>query len=130
MDDNKIFRIALITTILGLSGMLLLADKVTTQELKIKSINNSMLDADITVEGLVTQIHKSKRSETYFLEITDGTDKIKAIIFPDKIMDIQNGGLNINSLNNHRIKITGKVSNYNRNLELILKDAESLKVVG
>jgi len=129
MDDNKIFRIALITTILGLSGMLLLADKVIPQELKIRSIDNSMLDADITVEGVVTQIHKSKRSETYFLEITDGTGKIKVVIFPDTVMEVQKGSLSINSLNNHRIKITGKVSNYNGNLEIILKDSTSLEVI-
>ncbi len=129
MDDNKIFRIALITTILGLSGMLLLADKVTPQELEIKSIDRGMLDADITVEGFVIDIDKSSRSETYFLELTDGTGKIKVVIFPNTVTYIQKSSLNIYSLKNHRIKITGKVTLYNENLELILKDAESLKVI-
>lgn len=129
MDDGKIFKIALITTILGLSGMLLLADKVTPQEVKIKSIEKGMLDAEIMIEGVITEIDKSTQSNTYFLQIIDDTGKITAIIFPNTALEIEKGSLNIYSLKNHRIKMTGKVTTYNGNLELILKDAASLKVV-
>ncbi len=129
MDDSKIFKIALVTTILGLAGMILLEDKVMPQEVKIKSIDRSMLDADIMIEGVVEEIDKSSRSDTYFLKIIDGTGKINAVIFPSTVLDVEKSSLKINSLKNHRIKITGKVTNYNGNLELILKDASSLKVI-
>lgn len=129
MDDSKIFKIALVTTILGLSGMILLEDKVMPREIKIKNIDRSMLDADIIIEGVVSEISKSSRSETYFIKIIDDTGKINAVIFPSTVLDVEKSSLKINSLKNHRVKITGKVTNYNGNLELILNDASSLKVI-
>jgi len=129
MDDSKIFKIALVTTILGLSGMMLLQDKVMPQEVKINKIDKGMLDADIMIEGVVIEIDKSSRSNTYFLQIIDDTGKITVVIFPDNALDIEKNSLKIDSLKNHRIKITGKVSSYNGNLELILKDSSSLKVI-
>jgi DNA/RNA endonuclease YhcR with UshA esterase domain len=129
MDDSNIFKIALITTILGLSGMLLLADNVMPHEVKIKNIDKSMLDADIMIEGVVTKIDKSSGSNTYFMQIMDDTGKITAVIFPNTIMDIEKTSLNVNSFKTHRIKMTGKVTSYNGNLEIILKDASSIKVI-
>lgn len=129
MEDNQIFRIALITTILGLSGMMLLSDKIMPQEIKIKDLNKGMLDEDVTIEGVVEKIDKSQRSNTYFLQIIDGTGKTTAVMFDSAVLDLEKSNLTPESFANHRVKITGKVAEYNGNIELILNDAKSVKIL-
>lgn len=129
MEDTQIFRIALITAILGLTGMMLLSGKVMPEEIKIKDINKGMIGEEITIEGVVEKIDKSSQSNTYFLQIVDNTGKTSAVIFDATVLEIEKSSLNIGSFANHRIKMTGKVTEYNGNIELILKDAKSIKII-
>ncbi len=129
MEDTQIFRIALITAILGLTGMMLLSGKVMPEEIKIKDINKGMIGEEITIEGVVEKIDKSSQSNTYFLQIVDDTGKTSAVIFDATVLEIEKSSLNIGSFANHRIKMTGKVTEYNGNIELILKDAKSIKII-
>ena len=129
MEDSQIFRIALIIAVLGLSGMMVLSDKITPQEIKIKDLNKGMLDEDVTVVGLIEKIDKSPRSNTYFLQVRDGTGKTTVVVFDTAALDIKNDNLTLMSFANHRVKITGKVKQYNGNMELILNDGKSIKVL-
>jgi DNA/RNA endonuclease YhcR with UshA esterase domain len=119
----------LIIAILGLSGMILLSDKITPQEIKIKDLNKGMLDEDVSVVGMVEKIDKSPRSNTYFLQLRDGTGKTTAVVFDNAVLDLEKNNLTPLSFVNHRVKITGKVQQYNGNMELILNDGESLKIL-
>lgn len=129
MDDHLIFKIALAMSILGLVGMIFSADLITAREIKIQDINRGMLDEDVTLEGLVQNVKKSSHSETYFLDIMDGTGKITILIFESNAQELQKGNITIYSLNNRRVKVTGKVSEYQGKIELILNDASSLKII-
>lgn len=129
MKDSQIFRIALIIAVLGLSGMMILSDKIMPQEIKIKDLNKGMLDSDVSIEGVIEKIDKSPRSNTYFLQIIDGTGKTTAVIFDSAILDLEKNNLTPMSFANHRVKITGKVQQYNGNMELILNDGKSIKIL-
>ena len=129
MKDGQIFRIALIIAVLGLSGMMLLSDKIMPQEIKIKDLNKGMLDEDVSIVGLVEKIDKSPRSNTYFLQIMDGTGKTNAVIFDNTILDLEKNNLTPMSFANHRVKITGNVQQYNGNIELILNDEKSIRIL-
>lgn len=129
MEDSQIFRIALVIAVLGLSGMMVLSDKITPQEIKIKDLNKGMLDEDVSVVGLVEKIDKSPRSNTYFLQVRDGTGKTTAVIFDSAVLDLEKNNLTLMSFANHMVKITGKVQQYNGNMELILNDGKSLKIL-
>ncbi len=129
MEDQVIFKIALATSILGLLGMVFFAEQITPREIKIKELNRGMLDEDVTLQGVVQTVKKSSRSNTYFLDVMDGTGKIKVIIFESNVEDLEKTNISISSLGYRRIKVTGKVSEYQGKVELILKDAASLKIV-
>ena len=129
MKDGQIFRIALIIAVLGLSGMMLLSDKIMPHEIKIKDLNKGMLDEDVSIVGLVEKIDKSPRSNTYFLQIMDGTGKTNAVIFDNTILDLEKNNLTPMSFANHRVKITGNVQQYNGNIELILNDEKSIRIL-
>ncbi len=129
MEDKKIFRLALFTTILGLVGMIFSANYITPQEVQIKDMNRGMLDKEVSVEGLVTGVSQSQKGGTYFLELMDGTGKTKVVIFENAASEIQKTSVNIENFNNRRVRIVGKVTEYQGSLEVILKDASSLKII-
>ena len=129
MEDSQIFTVALITAVIGLTGMILLSDKIMPHEIKIKDLNKGMLDSDISIEGVVEKVDKSPRSNTYFLQIVDGTGKTTAIMFDNAVLDLEKNNLTPNSFADHRVKITGNVAQYNGNMELILNDGKSIKIL-
>lgn len=129
MEDRQIFKIALITSIIGLVGMLYFADAVEPRQVQIKEISRGMIDQDVSLEGVVQKVKKSAGSNTYFLEVMDGTGKITVVIFDSTALDLQEQNLSISSLYGRRIKATGKVSDYQGQMEIILNDGSSLKII-
>ena len=129
MEDNQIFRIALITVILGLTGMMLLGNKIMPEEVKIKDINKGMIDQDVSIEGVVKDMSASSRSNTYFLQVIDGTGNTTVVVFDTTALGLSKYNLTPQSFVNHRVKINGTVQQYNGNMELILKDANSIKIL-
>jgi len=129
MEDQKIFQISHITAVFGLGGMMLFAGKITVQEIKIKDLSRNMLEQEVSIEGVVVEIDKSSRSNTYFISLVDGTGRTNVVIFGSVVSDLEKESLIIQSLINRRIKITGTVTEYNGRMELILKDSKSIKIV-
>jgi DNA/RNA endonuclease YhcR with UshA esterase domain len=129
MEDQTIFRIALFSTIFGLVGMIITAGLITPQKIEIKNLNKGMIDKEVSLEGYVQSVDKSKNGATYFLELNDGTGKVKVIIFPSVSSELEQSTIKILNLNNRQINIVGKVSEYSGTLELILKDSKSLKII-
>ena len=129
MEDHLIFKIALAMSIMGLIGMVFSADMISPGEIKIKDIDRGMLDEDVTLEGFVQNVKKSSSSNTYFMEIMDGTGKITVLIFDSNAQELQKANTTIYNLNSRRVKVTGKVSEYQGKIELILNDASSLKIL-
>ena len=130
MEDHYIFRIALITSIIGLVGMIFFAGQIMPREVKISDINRGMLDEDVAVEGVVEDIGKAKGSNTYFLDLMDGTGKTTLVIFDSTATDLQKEqNLTVQSMDKRRINVVGTVSEYKSSTELILKDSKSLKII-
>jgi DNA/RNA endonuclease YhcR with UshA esterase domain len=129
MEDEKIFKIALLTALFGLTGMILFAGQIMPQKVQIKDINRGMLDREVSVEGVVQGVERSQKGESYFLDFMDGTGKMKLIIFEGTALDIQKQNMSIMNFNRRRIKAVGRVTEYQGNMELVLKDARSLQLV-
>ncbi|MBI5459315.1 exodeoxyribonuclease VII large subunit [Methanobacterium sp.] len=129
MEDKKIFKLALFTAILGLVGMMFSANYITPQKVLIKDMNRGMLDKEVSVEGMVTGVTQSQKGGTYFLELMDGSGKIKVVVFESAASEIQKSSINIENFKNRRIKIVGRVTEYQGSLEVVLKDASSLKIM-
>jgi len=129
MEDSQIFKIALAMSIVGLMGMLFSVNMISPREIKINEINRGMLDEDVSLVGLVQNVKKSSSSNTYFMELMDGTGKITVIVFESSAVDLEKVNMSVNSFKNRRVKVTGKISEYQGMMELILKDASSLDIL-
>lgn len=129
MEDHQIFRLALAISMIGLLGMVVFAGQIMPREVKINQIDRGMLDEDVAVEGVVQEVGKSKTSNTYFLKVMDGTGEITLVIFDSSATDIEKGNLSIHGMDKRRINAVGTVSEYRGSMEIILKDAKSLRIV-
>lgn len=109
--------------------MLYFADVIEPRPVKIQEINRGMIDQDVSLEGVVQKVKKSSTSNTYFLELMDGTGKITVLIFDTTAQDLENKNLNISNLYGRRIRVMGKISEYKNQIEIILEGGSSLKIL-
>jgi len=129
VDDEKIFKIALLTSLVGMVGMIFTAGYIAPQKVRIEDLNLGMIDKEVSVEGVVQVVKRSKNGETYFLDLTDGSGRLTIVIFQSTSLDMEKNNINITGLNQRRVNVVGNVAEYRGALELILKDSKSLKIL-
>ena len=129
MEDNQIIKMAIITSIIGLIGMVFLSGEISPEVITIDKINQENLDHEVVVVCYVEKIKKSESSNTYMLTINDGSAKTTLVIFESTTFELNKNGFPINDLVNRKIRVTGTVSQYNGAYELILKDYNSIKLL-
>jgi len=127
LHDNQIFRIALITAVLGIAGMILFSNQIIPQEVKIKDITKSHIGEDLCIEGLIRTI-ESHPNGLYILSVVDGTGEIKVVIYSQLNDEFNRQGTSISSFENRRAKIVGRVNEYKGNIQLIMEDTKSIKI--
>ncbi len=129
MEDEKIFKIALLTSLVGIVGMMFTAGFITPQKVQIEDLNLGMIDKEVSVEGVVQGVKKSKNGETYFIDLVDGSGRLNIVIFQSTAFDMEKNNINITKLSQRRVNVVGNVAEYHGTLELIIKDAKSLKIL-
>jgi DNA/RNA endonuclease YhcR with UshA esterase domain len=129
MEDTKIVKMAVITSIMGLLGMMFLSGEITPKKITIDKINQENIDQEVMVECYVEEIKKSANSNTYMLTIMDGTAKTTLIIFESTTFELEKNGFPLNSLVDRKIRVIGTVSQYHGAYEIILKDYTSIKLL-
>lgn len=118
MNDEKIFKISLITTIIGLVGIMILSGYVNPEKVTINQIDKSKIDNQIEIDATVTSVTQTK-SNTKIIGLSDKTGTIKLVIFPST-------DFNTPIKKNQHITVIAKVTLYNNNLELILEEANKI----
>jgi DNA/RNA endonuclease YhcR with UshA esterase domain len=129
MEDEYIFKIAIVTSIIGLVGMSIFAVQIAPRDVKIIDINRVMLDEDVSIEGVVVDLTVSPNSNTYFLKIMDGTGNLSVVVFDKTVNDLRKNNITMQNFSKRKVKIIGTVTEYEGSLELVLKDAKSIHVM-
>nr|WP_292740688.1 OB-fold nucleic acid binding domain-containing protein [Methanobrevibacter sp.] len=73
-------------------------------------------------------VSSSASKSSYFLTINDGTGQMSLIIFEKQAAEIQTNSLDITDFKGKKVEVTGKITEYNSELELILSSGDSLKI--
>jgi DNA/RNA endonuclease YhcR with UshA esterase domain len=128
ITDDKLLRIALITSLIGIIGLLIFTPTIEVKKVEIKDISRAMIDEEVCVECVVTDISKSSSKNSYFLTINDGTGQIQLIIFENQAAEIQSNNFDINDFKDRKVEVTGKITEYKSNLEMILSNGNGLKI--
>ena len=128
ITDEKIFKIALITTIIGLIGMIIFAGDITPKEVVIQDIDRGMIDEDVAITGVIENVKESSSGKSYFLTINDGTARITIMIFESTIIEFQEAGISLKSFENKKVKVIGTITEYKSTMELILPNSNSITI--
>lgn len=129
ITDDKLLKIALITSLIGLIGLILFTPSIEVKQVEIKDINRGMIDEEVSIDCVVSEVSTSSSKSSYFLTVNDGTGQISLIIFESQVAEIQNNNLDIEDFKNKKVNIVGKITEYNSQLEIILSSGDSLKII-
>lgn len=127
MHDRYVFKIALVTAIFGLAGMILLSGEITPREFKIKDINKNHVGEDLSIQGLVRTVENP--GNLYILSVIDGSGEINVVIFGSLADEFRREGTDPLNFENRRVKIVGNVNEYKGSTQLIVENTRSIKIV-
>ncbi|MPL61964.1 hypothetical protein SDC9_07554 [bioreactor metagenome] len=128
ITDDKIIKIALITTMIGLMGMVIFAGEINPKETIIKKIDRGMIDEEVVITGNIEMVKKSSNGKSYILTLNDGSGKITILIFESTITEFVENGINIENFKNNKVKVTGTITEFKSTIELILHNSNSIKI--
>ena len=129
ITDDKLLKIALITSLIGIIGLIAFTTTIEVKEVDIKDINRGMIDEEVRVDGVISDVAQSKSKTSYFLTINDGEAQIQLIIFESQVAEIQSRNIDIEDFKDHKVEVVGTVTQYNSEMELILSSGDSLRMV-
>ena len=119
ITDEKIFKLALVTSLVGMMGMLFFASYIEPKD---------NIGETVAVTGVIDSIKMSSSGKSCFLELNDGTGKINIIIFESTLVELQDAGNDLESFKGQRVKIVGSITEYKSSMELILSNSNSIKL--
>lgn len=129
ITDDKLLKIALVTSLIGLIGLILFTPSIEVKEVKIKDVTRAMIDEEVSINCVVTEIKSSKSGSSYFLTINDGTGQMPLIIFESQIAQMQTNNLDINDFKDKKVNVVGEITEYNNEMEIVLSSGDSLKII-
>ncbi|WP_407374219.1 OB-fold nucleic acid binding domain-containing protein [Methanobrevibacter sp.] len=128
ITDDKLLKIALVTSLIGIIGLLIFTPTIEVKKVEIKDINRGMIDEEVSIDCVVTDVSSSASKSSYFLTINDGTGQMPLIIFESQAAEIQSNNLDISDFKDKKVEVTGKITEYNSDLEMILSSGDGLKI--
>ncbi|WP_094516235.1 MULTISPECIES: exodeoxyribonuclease VII large subunit [Methanobrevibacter] len=129
ITDDKLLKIALITSLIGLIGLIIFTPSIEVKKVEIQDINRGMIDEEVSIEGVVSDVKSSASKSSYFLTVNDGTGQMSLIIFESQLAQLEDNGIDIESYKGKKVNVAGTVTQYNSQLELILSSGDDIKMV-
>ena len=129
ITDDKLLKIALVTSLIGLIGLIIFTPSIEVKEVKIEDINRGMIDEEVSINCVVSDVKSSSSGSSYFLTINDGTGQMNLIIFESQLSQMQSNSLDIEDFKNKKVKVVGKITEYNNEMEIILSSGDSIKIL-
>jgi DNA/RNA endonuclease YhcR with UshA esterase domain len=129
ITDDKLLKIALVTSLIGLVGLIIFTPSIEVKEVKIKDISRGMIDEEVSINCVVSDVKSSKSGSSYFLTINDGTGQMPLVIFESQIAQMQTNNLDIKDFKDKKVNVVGKITEYNNEMEIVLSSGDSLKIL-
>jgi len=128
ITDAKIFKIAILTTIIGLVGKIIFAGDIAPKEVLVEVIDRGMIDETVAITGMIENVKPSSSGKSYFMTLNDGTGRITIMIFESTIVEFQEAGINLKSFENKKVKVVGTVTEFRSTMEIILPNSNSIRI--
>ena len=128
ITDDKLLKIALVTCLIGIIGLIILTPTIEVKKVEIKDITRAMIDEEVSIDCVVTDIARSSSGSSYFLTINDGTGQLQLVIFENQVAEIQSNNFDIEDFKDRKVEVTGKITEYKSDMEMILSSGDALKI--
>lgn len=129
ITDDKLLKMALVTSMIGLIGLILFTPSIEVKEVKIEDITRSMIDEEVSINCVVTEVKSSKSGSSYFMTINDGTGQMTLVIFEGQVAQMQTNSFDIKDFKDKEVNVVGKITEYNGEMEIVLSSGNSLKIL-
>ena len=129
ITDDKLLKIALVTSLIGLIGLIMFTPSIEVKEVKIKDIDRGMIDEEVSINCVVSDVKSSKSGSSYFLTINDGTGQMPLVIFESQAAEMQTNNLDIKDFKDKKVNVVGKITEYNNEMGIVLSSGDSLKII-
>lgn len=129
ITDDKLLKIALITSLIGLIGLIIFTPSIEVKKVEIQDINRGMIGEEVSIDCVVSDVKASASKSSYFLTINDGTGQMSLIIFESQLAQLEDNGIAVESYKGKKVSVAGTVTEYNSQLELILSSGDAIKIV-
>lgn len=129
ITDDKLLKIALVTSLIGLIGLIIFTPSIEVKKVEIQDINRGMIDEEVGIDCVVSDVKASASKSSYFLTINDGTGQMSLIIFESQLAQLEDNGIDIESYKGKKVSVAGTITEYNSQLELILSSGDAIKIV-
>ena len=110
ITDDKLLRIALVTSLIGIIGLIIFTPTIEVKKIDIEDINRGMIDEEVKIDGVIQDISQSSSKSSYFLTVNDGTGQIPLIIFESQAAEIQSNSFDINDFKGRKVEVVGKIT--------------------
>ncbi|MCK4496879.1 MAG: exodeoxyribonuclease VII large subunit [Candidatus Aenigmarchaeota archaeon] len=119
MNEERMLRISLIGSILGLIALYFIVLNISSVHVKIGEVTGNLIGSVVEVEGEVKDFYEHKNGH-FFFNLKDDTGEIRVAIWENVVEELRLSGVNISEIRNGaRMEITGTVELYRGELELI-----------
>jgi len=122
--EKFLFLSSLISFIFGFSLLIYLSYSLNPQRLTPSQINENFLGNKVTVTGKVVEIMKKEKIN--YIIISDEHKNFTIVVFPNVFEKIKN---EIEESRQKSIEVTGIISSYKGNLQIILQNPDNLKIL-
>ena len=65
ITDEKLLRIALITSVVGIVGLIMFTPSIEVKEVDIKDINRGMIDEEVKIDCTIQDVSQSSSKSSY-----------------------------------------------------------------
>lgn len=118
MRDETLLKLSLITSLIGIVLLFAFAQTIEAERIEIADIDKTSIEKNVELFVSVESFYSS--NENYFLKVSDKTGNITVVLFKhtankNDISRLKKG---------QQIKLSGKISEYNGNMEIIADKIE------
>ena len=114
MQEKTFLKIAILTSVIGILLLLFIVENSKIEISNISDITKSSIDSQVRIQGFISSIRST--SSSTILTVNDVTSSIKVIIFAK----------NLDLSKNDYVEITGKIQEYENNLEILTSNIKKI----
>jgi exonuclease VII large subunit len=119
MNEEKMLRISIIGSVLGLIALYFIVLNISSVDVKIGEVTGNLVGSVVKVEGEVKDFYKHKNGH-FFFNLGDDTGEIKIVVWENIVEELRLGGMDTSRIRNGaRMEIAGTIELYKGELELI-----------